>query len=98
MPIPRRAASGNAVSVADPNATHEVNTTEDRPRTLFRGTEDRARAFIQRNHPWLHVTPGDEWGPAGPMPDVVLKHPGDAEEYWNGERWVSDAELPAEPD
>lgn len=97
MAIARRAASGQAIAQADPKSTHAAITTDERPRTLFRGTEEQVRAFIKNHHPWLHVNPGDDWGTQGPMPDAVLQHPDDTEEYWNGEKWVTEESIPSEP-
>lgn len=92
MAIERRAASGTAVTTVqqDPNATHTVKSTDANSRTLFRGPESKARIFVKDHFPWLHVNPGDDWGVQGPMPEVVLTHPDGAEEYWNGEDWVTE--------
>lgn len=98
MAIQRRAASGAAVAQADPNATHAVSSTDAVSRNLFRGTEAQSRAFIQKHFPWLHVNPGDDWGQQGPMPDAVLQHPDGTEEFWNGEAWITESDIPTEPE
>ena len=92
MAIQRR-TPGGTVATADPKSTHSVRTTEVNPRVAFRGSEKTARAYVENNHPRLHVNPGDDWGQDGPMPDVVLVTP-DGEEYWNGEEWIKEADSP----
>lgn len=97
MAIERRAPAGQNVAPAEAEfAPVAVKTTDGVSRTLFRGTEDKARQWIKDHFPWMHVTPGDDWGDAGPMPEVVLTHPDNSEEFWNGEKWVTEAELPTD--
>lgn len=97
MAIPRRTASGQNVAQVSETAPYAVMTTDSPSRTLFRGSEESARNYILNHHPRLHVNPGDDWGQDGPMPDAVFTHPDGSEEYWNGERWIADADLPSEP-
>lgn len=97
MAIPRRTASGANVAQVSETAPYAAMTTDSPSRTLFRGSEETVRAYILNHHPRLHVNPGDDWGPDGPMPDVVFTHPDGSEEFWNGERWVADVDLPSEP-
>lgn len=95
--VARRAPSGkDAPADVAQVYPYAVNTTDERSRTLFRGSEKTARAYVVNHHPYLHVNPGDDWGIEGPMPDVVLVGPDGLEEFWNGEDWVKDP-VPDEP-
>lgn len=95
----RSAAAQGAQIAADIVDAWHVKSTDVSNQTRFRGTEDDARKHVVANYPRLHVQPGTEWGQEGPMPEVVLLSHDGKEEYWNGEKWITedDQPVPSEP-
>lgn len=64
-------------------------TTTDGNRTLFRGTEDDAYAFVERNFPRVHVEPGTDYGDDGPSPDVFVNSGDGKKQFgYDGTDWV----------
>lgn len=57
-------------------------------RTLFAGTEEDARAFVENNFPRVHVEPGSG---NDPKPDVTLTDPQGTETTFDGV-WSDDKE------
>lgn len=58
-------------------------------RTVFRGTEDDAYAFVEANFPRVHVEPGTDYGDDGPEPDVYVNSGDGKKAYgFNGDEWV----------
>jgi hypothetical protein len=55
-----------------------------RERTVFEGTEDDARTYIQMKFPRLHIEPGSFYD-ALPAPDAVLDVNG-ARTFFDGQR------------
>jgi hypothetical protein len=61
-------------------------TSPDGNRVIFDGLEADARAYVERNYPRVHVTPGQVYGDKGAPADVHLVGPS-GKEFWNGSEW-----------
>lgn len=68
-----------------------VKTNKENGRTLFAGTEEDARAFVQNHFPRPHNEPGTDYGDDGPVPDVILSNGA----TFDGKNW-SDANRQSE--
>lgn len=86
----RTRSSGGTVDTSksdDSKSEWSVVNTDGR-RTLFRGTEDDARQYVQDHFPHVHVEPGTDYGDDGPQPDVFVKDPKGNLSGLVGKDWV----------
>lgn len=64
-------------------------TSADGHRTLFRGTEDDAYAYVEANFPRPHIEPGTDYGDEGPQPDVFVNSGDGKKQYgFDGNDWI----------
>lgn len=79
----------------EPEQVSVKTTGKVQNRTLFRGTLDDAKKFIEDHFPRIHVEPGMHYEEEDLKPDAQIHHDDGSVSKYMGEKWESDKKAPA---